>query len=695
MKLRSNIKVFSLLALQSVIIVLIGLFTINKSMAFSKTATILSMGLVLTCHLLFYVMSNYKIASVVGANFFGLVIAVNYFKVKIRNTPLIISDVKLIDEMANVKNLFSIVEILAVVVGFIVINALLYFVFSQLFKVIKVEKEELRRRLFVAVMIPAALISYYGIRNTAYKYERSGVFYHLTRSITNSASEIDFSKEEKALLEEIADDMVPSADGKDTSTPSDQTEAEEKQPNIVIIMNEAFWDVNLLEQTKLTPDPMAPFYDLQEKGIKGNLQVPVFGGGTSNTEYEVLTGFSTHIYDGGYMLYTNEVTKPYMSLASVLKTQGYSTTGLHSFWGWCYDRNQVYKHLGFDKFIVDEYMNYSSLKGYYISDESTTDEIIDELEETEAPAFIYCVTMQNHGPYDDKRYENIDMDVAIEGDLSEEAMELTQVFGQGVYDATMALDKLVKYLETSEEETIVVFFGDHLPLMGDDLKVYKENDFITEDQSFVENAMKLSTVPFVIWSNYKEDIRDIGLMDTTFLGPFVLDYAGVEMPNYYKHVLKMYEKVDFVSDRMIQDKAGNIYTSESDQYKNLEAPIRIVQKDMLYGNQDLEPDMYQWIDYKNDHYNSDLQVITIESVDIDGSQLKITGKNLYSKGKLYINDIEHTFTFVDSENIVVDNVDTKPESGLLEIKMDLKDTIEQVIASSNEFRKDTNETSTN
>lgn len=688
MKLLSNLKVLALFVIQTLIIVLLGLFSAKTNMDFSKTAMILSCGVVLSVHLLVYTLSNYKVASMVGANFFGLLIVVNYFKVKIRNTPLIFSDVKLINEMANVKNLFSFREVAGLIIGMMIINVVLFLIFNYVYKKIKVEKSELRRYLFALALLPAILISYFGIQHTTYNYDRGGVFYHVVNSFSNKANNVKFTKEEKSILTELVDDLVPSTADLDKAN-TDETS--NTQPNIIIIMNEAYWDVNLLEKAKLTPDPMAAFYKIAEEGISGNLQVPVFGGGTSNTEFEVLTGYSTHIYDGGYMMYTNEVTKPFMSLASVLKTQGYNTSGLHAFWGWYYNRNDVYKHLGFDKFIVDEFMNKSDLKGYYISDDSTINEIVDEIEDSEKPSFIYCVTMENHGPYDDKRFDKFKFDVEIESDLPEDTQELIKVYGQGIYDASKSLEKLVDYLRTSDEETVVVFFGDHLPLLGADLKAYKENEFISEDQSFVEKAVKLSSVPFVIWSNYKEDVKKLGTIDTTFLGPYVLDYAGAQMPNYYKHLLKMYDSVDFVSDRMIQDKEGNIYLSETDQYKALETPMRIVQKDMLYGSQNIEPDKDKWVDYSNKDYNKALTEIKITNVIVEADRLTITGENMYEKGILVINGIEHEFVFDNDQRLIVDHVDTKPKNGLIHVSMTLKNTIDKVIAQSNDYTKNVNE----
>ena len=66
------------------------------------------------------------------------------------------------------------------------------------------------------------------------------------------------------------------------------------RPIIIAIMNESFADLNVVGNLDTSEDVM-PFYNsLQENTVKGMVQVPMFGAGTANTEWEFLTGNSMH-----------------------------------------------------------------------------------------------------------------------------------------------------------------------------------------------------------------------------------------------------------------------------------------------------------------------------------------------------------------------------------------------------------------
>ena len=71
---------------------------------------------------------------------------------------------------------------------------------------------------------------------------------------------------------------------------SGQNDSTGQLPNIIAIMNESFTDFASVGGIQ-TSKQLLPFIDsLQENTVKGNLYVPVFGGGTANTEFEFLTG---------------------------------------------------------------------------------------------------------------------------------------------------------------------------------------------------------------------------------------------------------------------------------------------------------------------------------------------------------------------------------------------------------------------
>ncbi|MCL2354092.1 MAG: hypothetical protein FWC69_05625, partial [Defluviitaleaceae bacterium] len=78
------------------------------------------------------------------------------------------------------------------------------------------------------------------------------------------------------------------------------------QPNVIIIMSEAFMDPTDFYNVNFSRDPVPNFRRLAEASISGDVVVPVFGGGTANTEFELLTGVPIFFMGSAYYIpYTN------------------------------------------------------------------------------------------------------------------------------------------------------------------------------------------------------------------------------------------------------------------------------------------------------------------------------------------------------------------------------------------------------
>ncbi|WP_282434452.1 sulfatase-like hydrolase/transferase [Desulfosporosinus acididurans] len=55
--------------------------------------------------------------------------------------------------------------------------------------------------------------------------------------------------------------------------------------------------------------------------------------------------------------------RPIEALPSILHRQGYATSAIHTYDNWFYNRNNVYKEMGFDKFISKEFFDRPEYKG--------------------------------------------------------------------------------------------------------------------------------------------------------------------------------------------------------------------------------------------------------------------------------------------------------------------------------------------
>jgi hypothetical protein len=590
-----------------------------------------------------------------------------------RNIPIIFNDFFLIDEVNKLGGYVHFSEYFPQILTVVIFNLIFITFFFLTWKRFDRKANLLIRLIGACLSISLLVFSLYSIETTQMPFEKAGPIYVFSASIWNT-SEYALTDTEAASLHEIIEES--------NENPTLVVETP-KKPNIIIIMNEAFWDIDQLPGVTISPNPYEIFENIKLESLHGRIEVPVFAGGTSNTEFEVLSSISTHMYEEGLMVFNNEIQGPIITLAGILRNQDYHSVGLHPFWGWYYNRNLLYSHLGFNNFITGEHISESTLKGYYISDDTTTDVIINEIESAEEPLFLYAVTMQNHGPYDDGRFDNQPLDITIKGDTLDETDQLLlEVYGQGIYDAVNSLEKLLDYLRTSDEETIVLFFGDHLPLMGTDFKVYKDTGYLIESADYVDKHLQMRTTPFILWSNRSDESQDLGVMDAIFMGPYLLDKYNLDMPDYYRNLLEISASTDFVNPVFLEHD-GAYYYSDSEIYHAISDPMIYIQKDLMYGEKLYEKDPEKWLIANNSDYNKDLRTIIIEDVYEKDDHLVVSGENLYSKGILTIDGNAIDFTYQDGELWIPLN--TLPDKTSFQLKMELFDTIEKSLAKSNTF----------
>ena len=128
-------------------------------------------------------------------------------------------------------------------------------------------------------------------------------------------------------------------------------------PNIVFVQLESFFDVNTVVDSAYSADPTPWFNRLCSRFPSGTLYVPTVGGGTANTEFEVLTGLNRDAFGAGETPYNTILQQTTCeSVCYDLKDYGYTATAMHNNTATFFSRNTVYPNLGFDRFVPLEYM---------------------------------------------------------------------------------------------------------------------------------------------------------------------------------------------------------------------------------------------------------------------------------------------------------------------------------------------------
>ena len=371
------------------------------------------------------------------------------------------------------------------------------------------------------------------------------------------------AKEASKAYEALSDDIVV---------------ADKKRPNVIVVMNEAFSDPAVLGDFQTNEDYMPILHGLQkgaENTITGLMNVSVVGGNTANTEFEFLTGSSMAFLPDGSVPYQQYIDDNTDSMASYLRNMGYKTIAMHPYNAGGWERDTTYPYLGFDTFY--SLKNFSRVKKVreYVSDDSCVDRIIKEFEASKEPCFIFNVTMQNHSPYT-AAYENFTPDITVEG--SDSFQLSTYLSLMKVSDAS--LGRLLEYFSKVEEDTVIVFFGDHQPTDSVVRDVWKLNgvdpDNLTEEQQCLRYQ-----VPFVVWANYDIEEQTDVMTSANFLGAQVFEWCGISKSGYQNYLLDLTEEYSAITARTVMDDEKNFIEIDKVRDKLLE--YNMLQYYRLFG----------------------------------------------------------------------------------------------------------------
>jgi phosphoglycerol transferase MdoB-like AlkP superfamily enzyme len=248
----------------------------------------------------------------------------------------------------------------------------------------------------------------------------------------------------------------------------------DNKPNITVIQSESFFDARRLHPSIKT-SVLENFDKINaESSQYGKLKVPAWGANTMRTEFSFLTGIQNKDL-GFYRYYPYQFLAKYQlpSIASTLKNQGYYCVCIHPHPASFFGRDHIFPKMGFDEFIDIEDFQQPEKFGPYVSDETVTNKIIEiTKEKTDKPLFIFVITMENHGPlhlektskqeqakyYNDKHSSN----------LPEKLNDLT-VYLRHLKNADtmikMLTDEYKSQTKKSNKETLLCFYGDHVPSM--------------------------------------------------------------------------------------------------------------------------------------------------------------------------------------------------------------------------------------
>ncbi len=367
--------------------------------------------------------------------------------------------------------------------------------------------------------------------------------------------------------------------------------------NVVFVMNEAFSDI-LNEDVFVFPEgenPMEVYNTLAEgeNAWAGHIVVPYFAGGTADTEFDVASGMQTNLLNPAAPSLTafRTVNRDLDSIFRIFGADGYTSCFMHPGQSWFYNRENVYDWFGADEsFFVEDFD--AEYKGSWVTDESVLRELVSRFEEKSAGGgldFTYAVTIQNHMSYTAEKYgDYVCPEVETTAELSPEIRTAVNVYAEGIRDANAMLEDLTEFYSAQDEPVLLVFFGDHLPYLGDNRQGYAELGLPAASVTGGEDPFAAYTAPVLFWCNDAAaealdfanaiealDLPADGRISACYLGAAVLELTGRgEVSPWFAFLNEMRRELPVLHNGYYESADGEITTEPTAEEAALVSRMR-------------------------------------------------------------------------------------------------------------------------
>lgn len=543
-------------------------------------------------------LSNILISTLLTGLSGGLFAIINYYKLIFRGTPVFPWDFSLASEVASILGGLNL-QLTRVIVKSIFFLVVIIII-SAVIPCVRLNLRGKWRYIAVHAGTAAVLIVFlYGYvghvflgpqvkldewNQTGY-YEDNGLIpaFMKNMKLLSVKKVSGYSKETmEALTQEILQRQEEKAAG------SSQTMV--KKPNIIMVMNESFWDITQLPGITFEEEEFPTINWLRENAVSGYALTSIFGGGTSSTEFEAVTGFTKQFLPPESTPYQQIVLHPFFSLASYLKNEGYETLAMHPYRAENWNRNVAYPNMGFESFLSYEDFTYQDTMRGFISDMSVTQQIISEYEKhkqnSDKPWMNLTVTVQNHPNYSSDRWSENELVNFSAPKFSDDVLDGFKDLATGLHESDLALGELINYFKTQDDPTIIVFFGDHESPAGNSSEsMYTQSGYFTEDSSLVEKEYKMHQVPVVMWSNYMDVKKDLGIIGAYEISATMLQIYGLSEPPIFSFLNDLREVSPGYSLKVVLNPDGTYSDTLTAEQQNWYYQYQLLQYDYIYGHQ--------------------------------------------------------------------------------------------------------------
>lgn len=306
-------------------------------------------------------------------------------------------------------------------------------------------------------------------------------------------------------------------------------------PDIIVIQHESIFDPRVYG---LPVEPIVEAFLSPKNHLYGSLNVDIFGGGSWQSEFSLLTGLSSASFgSNAYFLFKRGVGRFHNSLPHSLTALGYKTTLISSCRRNFLNYDEFYRSIGIgERIFTDDFPSPFDVGQFETtnSDALFLDAAIaahaKSIAGDAAPRFLYALTNFNHGPHNRR--------LTPPGHFESERAFAAASFPDPCYaeyyarlvETAVTWNRLKSGLATCfpGRPTLIVHYGDHQPVMTRriEAKLKLPTDARRQFRTFY--AMEtLNYCPDRLVSGRGTDL------DIAFLGTVALQQAGLPLDEIF------------------------------------------------------------------------------------------------------------------------------------------------------------------
>jgi len=268
--------------------------------------------------------------------------------------------------------------------------------------------------------------------------------------------------------------------------------------NVHLIVMESFLDPTLFQKATFSRNPVHPDFASLFGSKLGLSLSPVFGGATSQAEFEVLCGVPAlrKLSSIEFNVFTGASTS---CMPGVLEHAGYRTVATNGYKPDFFNTLPAYKGIGFDEANFPR--KHTSLDTYldvepageegYIFDGDLLQKNLDYVaallkENPEQPLLNYVLTIYGHTPHilDPTLRPEI---LQVQSDYADDHLQRA---ANQFYYRTEAIARYVRDLIEVDKNSIVILVSDHVPPLRNGLNTYRKLDYVdSSEDSYYYNRL--------------------------------------------------------------------------------------------------------------------------------------------------------------------------------------------------------------